>query len=192
MPTINEVWEQALQINANLVTVHDDLEGLTQQANETNDWLQELRQLVADGFASIAAGVSAVHARQDRTNELMFLLVRQQHTIICALEKISSNTCTLVNESVRQTGVQESLDESASALNYMFATDNAEAALSYARHQEERKHLEECCPPPEPETPCSYEPCPAPEPPADRSMEDYGGFRPKRSRVRRVKSQGPQ
>ena len=52
MPTINEVWEQALLINANLATLHNDqvdlknccaltnqrLAALDAGSHETNDW----------------------------------------------------------------------------------------------------------------------------------------------------------
>lgn len=191
MPTINEVWEQALQINANLVTVHNDLTGLTQRSDETNAWLGELRQLVADGLASISTGISGLQVRQDLTNQLLFVLLQQQKAVICNLEEISRNTCTLVNQSTRQTALQEGMAEALSSLQYMFATANPDAALSYARHQEERRRLEACCPPPERTDPCAYERCQAPELPPERQLERYKGFHPEPSQVHRDQDRGP-
>ena len=45
MPTINEVWEQAQQINANLATLHNDLTTLNNRSNLTNTRLNDLLTL---------------------------------------------------------------------------------------------------------------------------------------------------
>ena len=201
MPTINEVWEQALQINANLATVHNDLtdlkgccrgtnEQLTNliaRTDETNDWLEELRQVATDGFAVIAAGISGIHARQDFTNRLLVLQIEHQQAMICILENISRNTCLLLNESSQQTELQTSLAENAGRLNHMYASSNPEAALAYSRHKEEHKLLEECCPPEPREPSCTYEPCPVPGQAKIDQFEQYAGYVAKSSKVVRTK-----
>jgi hypothetical protein len=173
MPTINEVWEQAQQINANLATLHNDLTALQNccatsnqrindviaRTDETNDWLEELRQIVDDGLAAISAGIAGIHARQDRTNYILSFQAAQQKTIICILENISHNTCTLVDHAAQQTDLQASLVASIGAMQHMYATVNPDAALAYQRYSEERRQLEACCPPKLREPGCTYEQC---------------------------------
>lgn len=189
MPTINEVWEQAQQINANLVTVHNDLTGLIAGVDETNDWLEEVRQLVNDGFAAMSAGFVGVHARQDITNALLRYEIEQNDTIICALEHISKNTCELVNYAARQTSLQESIAADTAAQRHMFATVHADAALALARESELRQQIEMCCPTKPPPAPCAYEPCPAPRertPPPKTT--DLAGFTSRPTAVVRHRS----
>jgi hypothetical protein len=173
MPTLNEVWEQALQINANLVTVHDDLtttnsrlQSLLARADEANDWLEELRNLVDQGFATVTAGMQAMLARQDLALKLQAYQIEQGQTMICALEHISRNTCQLVEQATRQTELQTGMEQSLDQLVHLFSTVHPDAALVLARATEERRRIERCCPPPVRKPACTYEPCPAPgEPP---------------------------
>ena len=201
MPTVNEVWEQALQINANLATIHNDLTGLqncctatnqqltglVQQSDETNDWLEELRQVLADGLATLSAGIAGIHARQEITNQLLAFQAQQQQTIICILENISRNTCGLLNESDRQTGLQRALRAAVDGIEYMYATANPEAGLTFQREQERRAELERCCPPKPAPDRCTYEPCPQPKPFEPERPERYPGYVAVPSRVVRVR-----
>jgi len=93
MPTINEVWEQAQEINANLVIVHNDLTGLQTavdgrldnaigQLQQVNTRLQDLRAVVASGLASLSAGIAGLQQRQDVTNNLLLLHAHQFETMI--------------------------------------------------------------------------------------------------------------
>jgi hypothetical protein len=200
MPTINEVWEQALQINANLATIHDDLSDLGEccevtntrinnlinRTDETNDWLEELRHIINHGFTTLSAGVSGVHARQDLTNRLLMFQVQQQATIICVLEKISENTCNLLNESGQQTDFQETLVDLTEGVNHMFATTNPDAALTYRRALEERQRVEACCPTEQPEPDCYYEPCEEPVIPKVGTPEKFEGYESQPSQVDRI------
>ena len=173
MPTINEVWEQAQEINANLVIVHNDLTGLQAavdgrldnaigQLQQVNARLQDLRAVVASGLASLSAGMAGLQQRHDVTNNLLLLHAHQFETMICILEKIARNTCAIQNESHIQTALQTSIEKSAAAESHMFATVHAEAALELAREQEQKAAIDRCCPPkPEP-PPCVDQPCPAP------------------------------
>lgn len=204
MPTINEVWEQALLINANLATIHNDLVGLgnccnatnqrlteiSTRADETNDWLEELRDLVDTGFGAVSAGITGIHARQDITNRLLLYHAEQQRTIICILENVSKNTCHLWDQAAQQTELQERVAAGVEALQHMYASTNTEAALGYQRHLEDRRKLEECCPPPPREPVCVYEPCPAPGELKEERLERYPGYESKPATVVRRKHQG--
>jgi hypothetical protein len=197
MPTINEVWEQAQQINANLATLHNDLTALSNKSDltnvrlnnlttltvETNDWLEDLRQTVNSGFLAMAAAFAGVIARQDITNQLLHHQTEQQKTIICILEHISQNTCSLLNYAAEQTDVQKAIAANTKALQHMYATANPGAALDYERHVADRKRLEECCPP-EPRQPdCIYEPCSVPKDIEPGRPQAYEGFADGETRV---------
>jgi hypothetical protein len=197
MPTINEVWAQAQQINANLAILHNDqvdlknccntsvqrLQTLVTNGQETNDWLEECRSLVADGFAAMAAGFTAIHSRQDVTNQILWLHAQQHQTMICILEKISRNTCTLLNESAKQTHDQQAIADAVRSLDHMFATVHSDGALAYRREEQQRQEIERCCPPPMPEDPCTYDKCPAPKPVQPRQPAEYAGYSLPPSRV---------
>ena len=190
MPTINEVWEQALQINANLAILHNDqidlknccntsvqrLQSLLANGTETNDWLEEIRALLASGFTAMAAGFTAMHNRQDLTNQLLWLHAQQHQTMICILENISRNTCALLNESAKQTTFQEQITGATESLDHMFATAHPDAALVRQREDEQREALERCCPPEAAADPCAYHECPATRPDEPRPPARYEGF----------------
>lgn len=174
MPTINEVWEQAQQINANLVIVHNDLTGMQAaidgrldnaiaQMQQVNVRLQDLRAVVASGLASLSAGIDGIEQRQDTSNELLLFQARQLQTVICILEKIAQNTCAIQNEAHTQTGLQKEIEKSTAAESHMFATLHPGAALELSREEEQKAEIERCCPPePEP-PPCVDRPCPDPK-----------------------------
>jgi len=201
MPTINEVWEEAQKINANLVTLHNDVDALESccattnqrindllaQATETNDWLQELRTLVQDGFTAMAAGFTGMHARQDVTNRLLLHQIEQQQTMICILENISRNTCGLLDQSAQQTELQTGMAADSTALHHMVASSHAEAALAYQRHLEDQRRLEACCPPEERQPACIYERCEAPEEIRVGELDKYRGYEGRASKVQRRK-----
>lgn len=192
MPTINEVWEQALLINANLATVHNDLTALNNccqtssgrlqeivnRLDVNNQRLQQIRDIADHGFTALADGLAGVQARQDITNQLLFFQAQQQRTMICILEKISHHTCEIWNESDHQTEIEGELLSESQALAHMFASAHADAALAYRRHLEDAAELAECCPPKPRKPPCSYEPCPEPKLPDRRQPEPFEGYRP--------------
>jgi hypothetical protein len=203
MPTINEVWEQTLRINANLATIHNDLVSLgnccnatnqrladiLERVDETNDWLEALRQVVNDGFAAMSSGIAGIHARQDITNRLLLYHAEQQRTMICISENISRNTCHLWDQAAQQTEMQQRVTAGVEALQNMYASTNADAALVYQRHVEDRRKLEECCPPPPRKPACVYEPCPAPGELGEDRLEKYPGYEAKPTKVVRRKRQ---
>jgi hypothetical protein len=169
MPSINEVWEQALQINSNLVVVHHDLEGLQACCDderaamaEQTDLLEAIDTVLVDGFGNLSDGLIGIQERQDWTNLLLRYQVLQNRTMICLLEKIAHATCGLLNEADRQTTLQGTVAAGVSALREMTESVHPDAALDLRRAQEARRALEKCCPPQPVEPPCKFEPCPAP------------------------------
>jgi chaperonin cofactor prefoldin len=78
---------------------------------------------------------------------------KQNDTIICILEHISKNTCELLNQSVVQTKLQTEMQKDIDALEAMYETVHADAALERERLQALKQQIEECCPPSEPEVP---------------------------------------
>jgi hypothetical protein len=191
MPTINEVWEQALQINANLGTLHNDPGDIKQRLDEANDWLAEVRTLLADGLTAIADGLAGIQARQDVANQVLVFQAQQQEAMICILERISLNTCLILNEANAQTDLQRAIRTAGEHLEHMYATANAEAALALAREQEQQARVDACCPPKPAPAPCVYEPCPAPKPVRPDVPAGYRGYRAEPSRVVRVRRTAP-
>jgi hypothetical protein len=133
----------------------------------------------------MAAGFTGMHARQDITNQLLWLHAQQHETMICLLEKISRNTCALLNEAARQTPLQQEMAEATRSLDHMFATVHPEGALEYRREEEQRKAVERCCPPESPKPPCTYEECPAPRAAEPPRPPRYEGYTPPPSQVGR-------
>jgi hypothetical protein len=175
MPSINEVWEQALQINSNLVIVHQDLEALRSccadelaAMAEQTDWLAAIDTVLVDGFSSLSQSLAGIHDRQDLTNLLLRYQVLQNRTTICLLEKIARAACDQLTEADRQTSLQSAVAVDLNALREMVASVHPDAALTLSRAEEARRNLERCCPPKPAEPRCSFAPCPAPGEPEPR------------------------
>lgn len=98
------------------------------------------------------------------TNLALFENNKQNETIICILEQISRNTCSLLNEAHLQTTLDTSIEKSSQALADLYAATHAEAALTREREAALRAQIEACCPPPRPDPVCTYQPCPSPPP----------------------------
>lgn len=200
VPSINEVWEQALQINANLSTIHNDLTDLqeccaatngsltrlVERGDETNDWLAEIRQLLADGFSTVATGMSGIQDRQDNLIRLAAHQIEQNRTIICALENVSRNTCRILNEAALQTGLQEDIRTSVEATAWLTASAHPAAGLEHSRERKRQEELERCCPPPEVVPACEYRECERPKAPELPTPPSFEGFDPGPSNVERV------
>ncbi|HEY7153615.1 MAG TPA: hypothetical protein VH575_06630 [Gemmataceae bacterium] len=98
------------------------------------------------------------------TTQALFQNALQNDTIICVLEKISKQTCELLNQSCLQTPLQRTIQKNSTTLAELFAATHAEAALIREREQVLREEIEKCCPPKPVEPCCHYETCPAPGP----------------------------
>jgi hypothetical protein len=136
MPSVDDVYNQLLQVNGHLATLHNDLVNLTSE-------------LVTIG---------------QYTNQALYQNDQQNDTIICILEHISQNTCALLNQAALQTAAQTHMERDIDGLEGMFATANPGAALERERLHRLEEKIEKCCPPTPPTPPCTFTKCPAPKP----------------------------
>jgi hypothetical protein len=143
MPSADDFFHELQTINARLL----DLTAALNQVNGT----------LTTGFGHLVT-------LGQYTNLALSQNAKQNDTIICILEYISKNTCELLNQSVIQTKLQTEMQTDLDALESMYETAHAEAALERERLRALKQQIEECCPPPEPEPTCKYAPCPAPKP----------------------------
>ena len=102
--------------------------------------------------SKLADLITGVHEVRDRFD----FELQQNVTIICNLEKISKQTCELVNQSVRQTAAQESMTATLTGMKQLYELANPEAAVEQGRLEGLRDQIEECCPPAQPEPACTY------------------------------------
>jgi hypothetical protein len=136
MPSVNDVYNRILQVNTNLTSLINAVNNLT----------------------------SALDTIGNYTNQALYQNDQQNVTIICALEQISKNTCSLLNESAVQTTLQTAMAADIDGLEKMFATANPGAALEAERLAALKAQVEQCCPPKKSAPPCDYKPCPSPAP----------------------------
>lgn len=146
MATLDDAYNQLVTSNSHLTDIHNDVQAVN---------------------SSVEAGFSQLATLIGTTNSLLQFETDQNRTIICNLEKISRQTCELVNQATRQAAASEAMREELSDLKQIFELVNPAAAVEQHRLEELEAKVEKCCPPEVPVPPCTYEPCPAPqEPPA--------------------------
>lgn len=151
MATLDDAYNQLVTANGHLTDIHNDLQAVKASTDAVNT-------SVKNGFAHLDTLV-------DFTNKLLSFEIKQNETIICNLEKISKQTCELVNQATRQTVAEEAMREELSDLKQLFELANPNAAVEQHRLEALERELRECCPPEQPEPPCTYEPCRAPDRP---------------------------
>jgi hypothetical protein len=122
----------------------------------------ELTSTMNTGFTSLSQGLAALVQQGNFVVATLARQSQQNDTIICILEHISKNTCSLLNEAAVQTRLQTSMARDVHATSEMYRTVNPAAALALARQEALEHEMAECCPPATPPSPCSYEPCPLP------------------------------
>ena len=143
-----------------------------QQLQTANARLLDLTAAVNEVNTTLTTGFGHLVTLGQYTNLALSQNAKQNDTIICILEYISKNTCELLNQSVTQTKLQTEMQKDMDALEAMYETAHADAALVRERLRALKQQIEECCPPPEPEAPCKYAPCPAPKPLPDPPIID--------------------
>jgi hypothetical protein len=141
MPSVDDVYNQLLQVNSNLSSLINAVNNVTSAVN--------------NGFSELVT-------IGNYTNQALYQNDQQNVTIICALEQISKNTCALLNESAAQTALQTAMAADLDGLEQLFATAHPGAALELERLAALKAQVEVCCPPKKPPPPCDYRPCPAP------------------------------
>ena len=137
-----------------------------QQLKQANDKLSDLAPLRADveQLSSIlSAGLNQLVTLTTYEAQALFQNALQNATIICILEKISKQTCELLNQACLQTALQTQIQTNTAAIADIVAAAHPEAALIREREQALRNELEKCCPPTQPKPCCHYAACKAPE-----------------------------
>jgi DNA repair exonuclease SbcCD ATPase subunit len=199
MPTIDDAFQELQAVNQNLQqlqgccettnqdleqlqgcceTTNGNLEQLQACCNTTNQRLGDVIETLNAGFTNMSQGFQALITLQTYANGALANNARQNMTIICALEKISDQTCSILNEAHTQTGLETSIEESSATLRELYKSTHPDAALVFERGERLREQIEECCPPEEPEPVCAYEPCPTPRELGRPPDVDYNPFEP--------------
>ncbi len=150
MPSADDLFNQLVAANNRLEDIKGDLVDVKGAVNAVN--------------ATLTHGFSQLVTLGQYTNQALYQNDQQNDTIICLLEHISKNTCALLNEAALQTAAQLDMERDMNALESMFATVHAGAALEAKRLHALKEQIEKCCPPEKPRPPCEFEACPAPKP----------------------------
>lgn len=164
MASINDVFNALNDIKGKLDQLHADELNEGAKIDATNGKLDAVQQTITDVGTAINGRLDKVINEEQLANALLLHLTTQGQTIICALEHISANTCTLVNLADAQLRVARLTQASARTTAEILLTSHPEAALELRRRDELAQKIDECCPPePEP-APCDYKPCEDPGP----------------------------
>ena len=155
MPSVNDVYNQLLQVNTNLSSLINAVNNVTSAVNNVTAAVNQVNGTLNNGFGELVT-------IGNYTNQALYQNDQQNATMICELEHISKNTCALLNESAVQTALQTAMAADIDGLEQMFATANPGAALELERLAALKAQVEQCCPPRKPPPPCDYAPCPAP------------------------------
>jgi hypothetical protein len=133
-----------------------------QKLKNCNDALDDIRIVVEQLNNTVPPILNQLVTLTAYNALALFQNALQNATIICILEKVSKQTCDLLNQACLQTALQTQIQKNTAAIADIVAAAHPEAALILEREQALRAKLEECCPPPTPEPCCHYEPCEAP------------------------------
>jgi len=157
MASVDDVFNAINAADTKLDIVHSDLV----TANQT---LTTIASTTKNGFQGVDGRLDGLIAGQKTTNALLTHLIQQTDAVLCILEHISKNTCTLVNEADAQRRLQERIAEGVAATAFLLKSAYPAAELERQRLAEIECKALECCKKEPPSPPCAYEPCPKPEP----------------------------
>ena len=167
MATIDDFYNQIETVNNNLAQIDADTKSLINLVdsccNKTNDNLSKIIDTLNAGFGNLSQGIQNIIVQQLFTNQALKHLTEQTDTVICYLEQISKQTCELLNEAHVQTGLQTIIKDSTTTLLEFYKTVHPEATLEWERRNDLQQQILECCPPPNPEPVCRFQPCEEPE-----------------------------
>ncbi|TXH47011.1 MAG: hypothetical protein E6Q92_01225 [Burkholderiaceae bacterium] len=152
-PTVTDVFNQLVLVNGKLA-----------QVEVNTSLMANLNMSINTGFAATVGRLDTLAAINVEAVKLLFHQTRQMDTMICMLEQISQNTCSMLNELTVQTKLQTSMAKDVSVVRHIDEASNPGAALELARHQELTAKIEQCCPPTRPEPACKHDPCQRPGP----------------------------
>lgn len=183
LDSINGADSRLDGVNGRLDTANTTLTDLDGKLDAIRNALLALDTDVRKVQALLQWGFSQLITLDQYANQALDQNDRQNQTMICILEHISQNTCSILNEAHRQTHLQTVIERNVDTVADLYAATHAEAELSRRREDELRRKIEECCPPKPPLPACDYRPCPAPEPwrqepPSVQPPPDSGGGGP--------------
>jgi archaellum component FlaC len=183
MATLNQAYGELQQANVLLGDIHNDIGTSNQLLGDINNDLGTANGLLGEinsdlgtlntSVQAVGTDVQQVDTDVQYTNKLLTYQIEQNNTIICYLEKITRQTCALLNESARQTAAQEEMARDIHDLEQLYELANPAAAVEQDRLEALKHQVERCCPPPKPEPPCKFEPCQRPgdvPPPPSQSV----------------------
>ena len=164
MPNINDVYNQLIAANAALDQIHADIVTEQTATEQVNTSVNQLDTDLNTGFQKTVAGLATIAQIDTEAVKLLYHLTQQADTIICVLEKISQNTCEILNQATIQTALQTRIRDDADAQLAITESVHPEAALDRHRLRKLQEEIEKCCPPETSPPPCTYQPCPHPRP----------------------------
>jgi hypothetical protein len=171
MASINDLYNQLVTVNGAISQVYintsDEVtatSALNTSVGQVNTSVGQLDTDVRAGFAATVSALNTIKLIDVELAKLLFHLTQQADTMICALEKISQNTCGILTEVTIQTRLQTSISEDVHTLSEIAASAYPAATLELERLAALRAEVRRCCPPVEPKPACTYTPCPSPQP----------------------------
>lgn len=172
MPNLNDFYNAVVESNTHLTAIDADLHTLHGDDQQIHTDIGQVEQQLTALSNNVTAGFANLAALQSYADNALAQLTKQNETIICILEKVSQNTCTLVNQGDLEERALTAIQQSASGLVDMYQTAHPTAALAREREDALEKQILACCPPEPVPAVCTYRPCPAPppfvgEPPAE-------------------------
>jgi hypothetical protein len=166
MASIDDCYNQ-------LVAANGELSQIDQGIQTVNNSLQTVDADVQATTAAVQTGFGQLYTIANYTNQLLLYQIQQNDTMVCYLEKITRQTCALLNDAALQTAAQQAMREDLDDLRQLYELANPAAAVEQHRLEALKAQVEKCCPPPVPTPPCKFEPCkqPGDVPPPPRPQE---------------------
>src|ERR1700733_11337445 len=128
MATLNDAYNQLVQANSQLTTLHNDL--------------QQINTSVQAGTAATESGFAGLDQLVQYTNRLLAYEIEQNDTIICNLTKIAQQTCELLNQSVLQTAAQQAMRADLDDMRQLYELANHAAAVEHHRLEALNRKIE--------------------------------------------------
>jgi hypothetical protein len=157
MASLDDAFNQLKIANQHLTAIDNELQTV-------NASVQAVGADSQATTAAVQAGFGELNSLVNHTNQLLEYEIAQNATMICYLEKIARQTCSLLNEAALQTAAQQAMREDLDDLRQLYELANPAAAVEQHRLKKLKAQVEKCCPPTVPEPPCTFEPCKQPPP----------------------------
>lgn len=185
MPTVQDVYDQLVTLNAQVTGLHNDAVGLATTTTSVGDGVTAVEvsveavrtavrstdaavrgvdQTLEDGFTVLTEGIAVLAGLGAQQIRVLNHVSQQQDAVLCFLDQLARITCVLLNESHDQTTLLRAALDRVDSLTTMYETDHPGAALSVLRQQQVKTELERCCPPKVEPPVCDYQGCPLPDP----------------------------